>query len=93
MARPLRIYVPGACLPKESFPEAMDWAGPLDSLRASDILQHWRSLQLLQKAPASRLRESYRDHTRLDSEAPHQRLRSDPRGTTADPRCSKLSGD
>ena len=59
---------------KESFPQALDWAGPLDSLRACDFLQHWPSLQILQKTSTSRLRRFYRVHTRLDSQAIHQRL-------------------
>jgi transposase len=59
---------------KESFPQALDWAGPLDSLRACDFLQNWPSLSLLQKSSPSRLRKFYRDHTRLDSPAVLQRL-------------------
>ena len=59
---------------KESFPQALDWAGPLDSLRACDFLEHWPSLPRLQKTSTSRLRKFYRDHTRLDSQAILQRL-------------------
>ena len=61
---------------KESFPQALDWAGPLGSLRACDFLQSWPSLQALQKASTSRLRKFYRDHTREDAQAIHQRLES-----------------
>jgi transposase len=59
---------------KESFPQALDWAGPLSSLRACDFLQTWPSLQALQKTSTSRLRKFYRQHTREEAETIQQRL-------------------
>jgi len=32
------------------FPQALDWAGELDSLQACDFLQRWPTLQAVQKA-------------------------------------------
>jgi transposase len=60
---------------KESFPQALDWAGPLNSLRACDFLENWPSLQALQTTSTSRLRKFYRDHTRDQADSVQQRLK------------------
>jgi len=72
---------------KESFPQALDWAGSLDSEWACDFLQNWPNLHLLQTTSTSRLRRFYRDHTRLDSQAIQQRLQqiSQAQPLTSDP--------
>jgi len=59
---------------KESFPQSLEWAGPLDSVRACDFLQHWPSLEALQKTSTSRLRKFYQKHTRVDDPTVQQRL-------------------
>ena len=59
---------------KESFPQALDWAGSLSSLRACDFLESWPSLPALQKTSPSRLRNFYRRHTRDDAQTLQQRL-------------------
>ncbi|MGH7219196.1 MAG: IS110 family transposase [Nitrospiraceae bacterium] len=59
---------------KESFPQGLEWAGPLDSLRACDFLEHWPSLEALQKTSTSRLRKFYQNHTRDDDQTVQQRL-------------------
>ena len=59
---------------KESFPQALDWAGPLDRVRACDFLEHWPSLEALQKTSTSRLRKFYQNHTRDDDQTLQQRL-------------------
>lgn len=59
---------------KESFPQGLEWAGPLDSLRACYFLEHWPSLQALQTTSTSRLRKFYQNHTRDDDPTLQQRL-------------------
>ena len=44
------------------FPQALDWAGELDSLQACDFLQRWPTLQALQKARPSQLEKFYTRH-------------------------------
>ena len=59
---------------KESFPQALDWAGPLDRLRACDFLEQWPSLEALQKASPAKLRRFYQEHSREDSDSIRLRL-------------------
>jgi transposase len=59
---------------KESFPQALDWAGSLDSPRAGAFLQKWPSLEALQKTSPAKVRQFYRDHSREDSESIQLRL-------------------
>jgi len=79
---------------KEYFPQALEWAGPLDRLAACHFLQKWPSLPALQKSSASRLRKFYDQHFRDDPRALEQRLEqirqaqpltSDPALLTASP--------
>ena len=72
--RPTALTNHWTSLLKQSFPQALDWAGPLDSLRAGDFLDRWPSLQILQKTSPSRLRKFYRQHTRQEAETIQQRL-------------------
>jgi transposase len=59
---------------KESFPQALDWAGPLDSPRACEFLQKWPSLEALQKTSPARLRRFYHEHSREEAESIQRRL-------------------
>jgi transposase len=59
---------------KESFPQALAWAGPLSSLRACDFLETWPSLQALQKTSTSRLRKFYREPIAQEAETIQPRL-------------------
>ena len=54
---------------KEYFPQALEWAGPLDRLGACDFLQKWPSLETLQKTSASRLRKFYQPRWRGEAQA------------------------
>ena len=44
------------------FPQALDWAGELDSLQACDFLQRWPTLQAVQKARTTQLEKFYTAH-------------------------------
>jgi transposase len=47
---------------KGYFPQALEWAGALNTLQACDFLTKWPSLQTLQKANRLQLRSFYLDH-------------------------------
>jgi transposase len=44
------------------FPQALDWAGDLDTLQACDFLQRWPTLQAVQKARSTQLEKFYARH-------------------------------
>ncbi|MGH8034155.1 MAG: IS110 family transposase [Lysobacterales bacterium] len=44
------------------FPQALDWAGEIDSLPACDFLQRWPTLQAVQKARPAQLEKFYNQH-------------------------------
>lgn len=44
------------------FPQALDWAGELDSRQACDFLQRWPTLEAVQKARPAQLEQFYRQH-------------------------------
>jgi len=44
------------------FPQALDWAGALDSLQACDFLQRWPTLPAVQKARPAQLEQFYHHH-------------------------------
>jgi transposase len=44
------------------FPQALDWAGALDSLQACDFLERWPTLQAVQKARPAQLEQFYHQH-------------------------------
>lgn len=47
---------------KQYFPQALDWAGELGSLRAIDFLTQWPQLEAIEKASAEEIRDFYRSH-------------------------------
>lgn len=47
---------------KGYFPQALLWAGDLDSRRACDFLEKWPSLEALQKSSKATLEKFYHDH-------------------------------
>jgi len=51
-----------AALLKLYFPQALQWAGDLDTLQACDFLQRWPTLAKVQKTPATKLRQFYVRH-------------------------------
>jgi transposase len=53
------------------FPQALDWAGSLDTVQACDFLQRWPTLEAVQKTTPGRLRKFYNKH--------HCRRRIEPR--------------
>jgi transposase len=55
---------------KQYFPQALDWAGELDTLRALDFLAQWPQLEAIQKAAPDQLRNFYRQHYRLGEKLP-----------------------
>jgi transposase len=44
------------------FPQALDWAGALDSRQACDFLQRWPTLEAVQQARPAQLEQFYRQH-------------------------------
>ena len=47
---------------KQYFPQALDWAGQLDTLRALEFLTRWPQLETIQKATPEQLRNFYQQH-------------------------------
>jgi transposase len=47
---------------KNYFPEALSWAGGLDTVQACDFLQRWPSLAAIQKASPGKIRKFYQLH-------------------------------
>ena len=45
------------------FPQALQWAGELDTFQACDFLQRWPTLAKVQKTPATKLRQFYISHS------------------------------
>ena len=59
---------------KESFPQALEWAGELSRPRACEFLRRWPSLESLQRARRSEVRHFYREQGWKDPAALEQRL-------------------
>jgi transposase len=59
---------------KESFPQALEWAGSLDTLMACDFLDRWPSLSALQKAKAQSLQRFYHQHHCRNTTLMQQRI-------------------
>ena len=59
---------------KDSFPQALEWAGELGRRAACEFLAQWPSLAALQQEQPSTLREFYRTHFRLEPAVLEQRL-------------------
>lgn len=47
---------------KEYFPQALDWAGELDTVMACDFLTKWPTLEKLQKTKPEKIRKFYTEH-------------------------------
>jgi len=62
-----------SCL-KTYFPQALEWAGDLDSRQACDFLEHWPTLEALQHVRPSRLRKFYLNYGRPRVETIERRL-------------------
>jgi transposase len=56
------------------FPQALDWAGELDSLQACDFLQRWPTLQAVQKARTTQLENFYTKHNCRRRQLVQQRI-------------------
>ncbi|HEX9425504.1 MAG TPA: IS110 family transposase, partial [Pyrinomonadaceae bacterium] len=50
---------------KQYFPQALDWAGELDTLRALEFLTRWPQLEAIQVATPEQVRDFYRQYYRL----------------------------
>lgn len=59
---------------KGYFPQALDWAGALDTVQACDFLTKWPSLPAVQKAKPAQLRTFYLDHGCRRGEVIEKRL-------------------
>src|SRR5215472_5022199 len=59
---------------KESFPQALEWAGELSKPQAGEFLRRWPSLESLQRARRSEVRHFYREQGWTDPAALEQRL-------------------
>ncbi len=59
---------------KSYFPQALEWAGGLDTLQACDFLGKWPTLQAVQKVSKARLRNFYRRHGCRQTELLDKRL-------------------
>jgi transposase len=47
---------------KQSFPQALEWAGGLDTQQASEFLTRWPTLRSVQQARTAQLQSFYRSH-------------------------------
>ena len=56
------------------FPQALQWAGELETLQACDFLQRWPTLAKVQKTPATKLRQFYISHSCRTSAVIEKRL-------------------
>jgi len=61
---------------KGYFPQALDWAGALDTVQACDFLTKWPSLQAIQKARPASIRKFYMDHSCRRADVIERRLKS-----------------
>jgi hypothetical protein len=59
---------------KEYFPQALDWAGDLDTVMACDFLATWPTLEKIQKTKAEKIRTFYRKHACRSSELMQKRI-------------------
>jgi transposase len=59
---------------KQYYPQALEWAGSLDTQQACDFLQRWPTLSALQKTTPGRLRKFYTRHSCRRSELINRRL-------------------
>jgi transposase len=59
---------------KTYFPQALDWAGALETVQACDFLERWPTLEALQKTRPATLRKFYLKHHSRRPELIQQRL-------------------
>jgi len=61
---------------REYFPQALDWAGEIDCVMASDFLSKWPTLEKIKKARLDTIRTFYRQHGCRNSERIEERLQA-----------------
>ena len=61
---------------KDYFPQALDWAGEIDSVMACDFLSKWPTLEKVKKARLDTLRTFYRQHGSRSHELIEARLKA-----------------
>jgi transposase len=61
---------------KDYFPQALDWAGEIDSVMACDFLSKWPTLEKVKKARLYTLRTFYRQHGSRSHELIEARLKA-----------------
>jgi len=78
---------------KEYFPQALDWAGDLDSALACDFLSKWPTLEKIKKARPDTIRTFYWQHGCRSSERIDERLKaiSTAQALTQDPAVIAIS--
>jgi transposase len=61
---------------KDYFPQALDWAGEIDSVMACDFLSKWPTLEKVKKAKPDTIRTFYRQHGSRSKEVMEERLQA-----------------
>jgi transposase len=61
---------------KDYFPQALDWAGEIDSVMACDFLSKWPTLEKVKKAKPDTIRTFYRQHGSRSKEVIEERLKA-----------------
>lgn len=60
---------------KAYYPQALEWAGELKSLRACDFLKKWPTLEAVKRAKGSELKKFYLQHGTRDEEVIEERIK------------------
>jgi len=61
---------------KDYFPQALDWAGEIDSVMACDFLSKWPTLEKVKKTKPDTIRTFYRQHGSRSNELIEERLKA-----------------
>ena len=61
---------------KQYFPQALEWAGELNSRQALDFLTRWPTLQSIRKAGAAAVEKFYRQHGLRNKDKVEQRVKA-----------------
>src|SRR5215467_4445462 len=61
---------------KQYFPQALEWAGELDSKQALDFLTRWSTVESVRKAGSNVIERFYREHGARNQNKLEQRLKS-----------------
>jgi len=61
---------------KQYFPQALEWAGELDSRQALDFLTRWPMLESIRKAGAVAVEKFYRQHSMRNQDKLEQRVKA-----------------